>query len=239
MMNSSLTINRQFCALRQSMHFFVSNLLYYLQVMSMVMMINMMMNMMFTMIMTVMRSIMIMILQVDVVDSEYAVLMDNLQQAMNFHDAAKAHKQFLSAVLRSTMVDNAAVQENIEKMLHVCLRFLAVCALMKSNSDGDYTLSFASGSHAAASAAASTELPVPVLVPSSELTDIHEEYVMYMSVLFQSLAKMDNRGFLFRLDFNGHLSALIAHKTNSSSSSSSIGTSTGGGGGGGRGGLSR
>lgn len=233
MMNSSLTINRQFCALRQSMHFFVSNLLYYLQVM---MTMNMMMNMMFTMIMTVTISIMIMILQVDVVDSEYAVLMDNLQQATNFHDAAKAHKQFLSAVLRSTMVDNAAVQENIEKMLHVCLRFLAVCALMKSNSDGNYTLSFASGSHAAASAAApsasaSTELPVPVLVPSSELTDIHEEYVMYMSVLFQSLAKVDNRGFLFRLDFNGHLSALIAHKTNSSGS---IGTSSGG-----RGGLSR
>ena len=77
---SRLSSDRGFCQLRHSMHFFISNLLYYLQV--------------------------------DVVDSEYAQLMSDLDEADEFQHVLRAHRNFLATVLKAALVDNLCARRH-------------------------------------------------------------------------------------------------------------------------------
>ena len=95
---SRLSSDLSFCQLRHSMHFFISNLLYYLQV--------------------------------DVVDSEYAQLMRDIEQAKEFQDVLRAHRNFLATVLKAALVDSLTVQDAVDRVLQACLRFVAVCRLL-------------------------------------------------------------------------------------------------------------
>ena len=50
---------------------------------------------------------------------------------------------------------------------------------------------------------------LPVVVPPQELEAIRKEFFSQLAYLFSVARKMENRGFLFRLDFNGYLSGLM------------------------------
>lgn len=165
------------------MHFFISNLLYYLQV--------------------------------DVVDSEYSRLLQELEHAADFQSVLKHHKHFIANILRLSMIDNIGIQESMDRILQVCLRFVAACRL-QSKSEFQHDLaederpSFGRGNYKAGSksrqAAQQEAAQPPVYIPVEEFEAIRKEFYLQVSYLFQFMRKVESRGFLFRLDFNGFLS---------------------------------
>lgn len=160
------------------MHFFVSNLLYYLQV--------------------------------DVVDSEYSVLQRDISAAADFQSVLRAHKTFTSNMLRLSLIDNASVQEGIERILQICLRFIAVCRMQHQSEYLDEPESPASASARSTPAshsnrARSMQLP-PIYVPPEEMGHIRKDFFAQVALLFQLMRKVESRGFIFRLDFNSFLS---------------------------------
>jgi len=165
MARSRLASDRLFCHLRHSMHFFISNLLYYLQV--------------------------------DVVDSEFSSLQEQMIKASNFQDVLLAHRNFLSSVLRLSLVDNITVQEGIERVFHVCLRFVAVCRILHQQEDIIIGKS-------------KNDKIAPIVIPPEEIEAIRKDFFSQISYLFAIMRKVENRGFMFRLDFNSYLSNIIA-----------------------------
>jgi hypothetical protein len=152
-----LGVDRVCCHLRHAMHFFCSNLLYYLQV--------------------------------DVVDSEFCALQEEVNTATDFRTVLQAHRGFLATVLRLSLVDNLSLQEAVEKVLHICLRFVAVCRLQQQ---------------------ADEDLTAEIFVPSEEMVAIRRDFFAQVTVLFTIMRNVDSRGFMFRLDFNGFLSTMAA-----------------------------
>ena len=75
------------------MHFFISNLLYYLQV--------------------------------DVVDSEYARLTKDIAEARDFQEVLRAHRNFLSTLLRASLVDNVRDIRGL-----ICSRLEDYCSIL-------------------------------------------------------------------------------------------------------------
>jgi hypothetical protein len=67
---------------------------------------------------------------VDVVDSEYGTLRHEIAEATDFQAVLRAHKAFTANLLRLSLIDNLAVQEGIDRILHICLRFIAICRIM-------------------------------------------------------------------------------------------------------------
>lgn len=197
MARSKWITDRLYCNLRHAMHFFISNLLYYLQV--------------------------------DVVDSEYNAFQTELRHLQEFQAVLLAHRHFLANVLRLSMLDNQGIQENFDRLLHLCLRFVAACRI-QARSEAVYTgsasvnssgfqeenhhnhhqnSSFQSqesrrspGSKQKASAA----YTAPVYIPPEEFEAIRKEFFQQIAYLLQFMKKVESRGFLFRLDFNGYLS---------------------------------
>lgn len=62
-------------------------------------------------------------------DSEYCALHRAILEASEFQAVLRAHKNFLATVLRLSLVDNVAIQEGMERVLQVSLRFVSVCRL--------------------------------------------------------------------------------------------------------------
>ena len=54
------------------------------------------------------------------------VIKEQKVSQQNFKTVLQAHKNYLAAVIRLSMVDNAIVQDAIERVLQVCLRFIAI-----------------------------------------------------------------------------------------------------------------
>ena len=76
-----------------------------------------------------------------------------------------------------------------------------------------------SGAGAGAGAGAGVDTPpvsplknarLPVVVPPEEMDNIHKEFFAQISFLFQIMRRVENRGFMFRLDFNNYLCGLAA-----------------------------
>lgn len=151
------------------MHFFTSNLLYYLQV--------------------------------DCIDSEFIVLQKELDGATDFQVVLQAHKNFLSSVLRVSMVDHLSAQEGIDRVLQTCLRFIAVCRLLQQQEGNDIS------SPSYKEEAVPRMNLLPVVIPPEELEAIRKDFFSHCNYLFQIIRKVDNRGFMFRLDFNNFLSS--------------------------------
>jgi hypothetical protein len=186
---------------------------------------------------------------VDVVDAEYAALQREMEAASDFQYVLRAHKHFLANVLRLSLLDNASVQEGLERILHICLRFIAVCRLMHQSEQGPgeqqeqrqegsrqqhqqsaaATVTFgARGSGgrsgdsggAGGSGVTSSIIPPPapaarvppIYIPPEEVGSIRADFLLQVSLLFQVMRKVESRGFVFRLDFNGYLSnAALEH----------------------------
>ena len=140
------------------------------------------------------------------------------------------------------------LQEGIERVLQVCLRFIAFCRLSHQQEEEVYSYTRSGGGggreqhtqrtggraedpfgvgvdadgrsgrhrgtrgdHMEPSASSSSTAPsagVPIILPPEELEAIHKEFFSHVSYLFQIMPKVENRGFMFRLDFNGFLSSL-------------------------------
>lgn len=178
---SRLASDRGFCQLRHSMHFFISNLLYYLQV--------------------------------DVVDSEYAQLSQEVDSALEFQQVLRAHRNFLAAVLKASLVDNMTVQDAIDRVIQACLRFVAVCRLMQQQEgiDADGGLAeddYAMFRRAVSPSKVSASTLLPVVVPAEEVESVRKDFFSQIVYLFTIMSKVENRGFMFRLDFNEYLSGL-------------------------------
>jgi hypothetical protein len=212
-----LAANRVYCHLRHSMHFFISNLLYYLQV--------------------------------DVIDSEFSVLINEIAEAQDFQTVLRIHRTFIVNIANFAMIDNEILTDAIERVLQITIRFIAVCRILNS-ADGDRGRGgdFSSGSSSSSSSRAGTERSqrhaysgraaakpasasapsgifmrqdekkiimenwrfLPVVVPPEEMDSIRREFFSNISYLIQIMKKTENKGFLFRLDFNGYLSQVVA-----------------------------
>ena len=157
---SRLSEDRIYCRIRHSMHFFLSNLIYYLQV--------------------------------DVIDSEYDELYNKIDAAASFQHVLRAHRNFIANMIRLSMVDNLTIQEGIERILQVCLRFIAISKLLVQQEEFDGSVT---NNH-------------PVVIPPEEIDAINKEFISQITYLFSILRKVENRGFIFRLDFNSFFSSL-------------------------------
>lgn len=218
MARSKWMTDRLYCNLRHAMHFFISNLLYYLQV--------------------------------DVVDSEYAAFQQELRHLTEFQAVLMAHRHFLANILRLAMLDNQAIQECFDRLLHLCLRFVAACRI-QARSEAMYmesgTTATAGPRHGHESVLDETaaHLPAPrdtwqtpmlnrsklslsptpntgasqsttpqntssfvtpTYIPIEEFETIRKEFFQQLTYLLQFMKKVESRGFLFRLDFNGYIS---------------------------------
>ena len=49
---------------------------------------------------------------------------------------------------------------------------------------------------------------LPIFIPPEEIEGIRKDFFTQISYLFQVMRKVENRGLMFRLDFNGYLSTL-------------------------------
>ncbi len=85
------------------------------------------------------------------------------------------------------MIDHVAIQDGIEGILHLCLRFLAICRLLLQEDGKDESV---------------------VVIPPQEFDTLHEEFSTQVAYLVQLMRRVDgiNQGFLLRLDFNSYLS---------------------------------
>ena len=173
------------------------------------------------------------------VDSEYCALHREVLEAVEFQAVLRAHKNFLSGVLRLSLIDNVSVQEGLERILQVCLRFVAACRLRHQaeflvepiftpakptkqaptrhdkpfrkarNSDVPEPHSPMAGGAGRGGIATAAAVP-PIFMPPEEFGYIHKDFISHVSSLFQIMRKVESRGFIFRLDFNSYFSNLIA-----------------------------
>lgn len=164
-------------------------------------------------------------LQVDVVDSEFLALQRDVEAASDFQMVVRAHRNFIAAVLRVSLVDHLTVQEGVERVLQACLRFIAVCRLLQQqegvdDDDNNYEGGGGGGQQQQQQLALSSLLlapspnsrvqervrSLPVAVPPEELEAVRKEFFSQIAFLFQVMRKIESRGFVFRLDFNSFLS---------------------------------
>jgi hypothetical protein len=162
------------------------------------------------------------------------VLSNALGGDIDFQAVLRQHRLFLSNIMRLSMIDNIAIQESIDRILHVIIRFVAAVRLQSISEyhvdlAADYQASFPNSPSAALRSPAPSPLgksgrmsmsPLssqfqshkslpPVFVPPEEFEAIRKEFYMQLSILFQYMRKVESRGFLFRLDFNGYLSQSV------------------------------
>lgn len=177
------------------------------------------------------------------VDSEFCTLQEEIESAAEFQTVLRAHRNFIASVTRLSSVDNLTVQEAIERVLQVCLRFVAICRLLHQQEDQDTSKGWSADhphettgaydDHAGSGASASAgdddgdgdgdykgnsgnsnsysnrrKRQLPVIIPPEEIEGVRKEFFTQISYLFQVMRKVENRGFMFRLDFNGYLSEL-------------------------------
>jgi hypothetical protein len=126
-------------------------------------------------------------MQVDVIDSEFTTLVAEIESPSDFQIILRAHRNFLASLVRLAMVDNTAIQEAIERILQVCLRFVAVYRIRKQD-----------------------EAAAVYIIPQEEMDSIQKDFYSHVLYFFQIMQKVENRGFVFRLDFNGYLSQLAS-----------------------------
>jgi hypothetical protein len=197
-----ITTDRLFCNLRHSMHFFISNLLYYLQV-----------DVVDSGYSDLLREIYSLRGMQKVHQNPAAQQpghghghghhqdphLSGLAHQNDFQTILRIHKKFLANILKLSMIDHLGIQESIDRILFICLRFIA-CVRIQSDHEAETSNKSASEPPATDSF---------VFIPVEEYEHIQREFFLQISFLFQSMKTLDSRGFLFRLDFNNYLSNQI------------------------------
>ena len=173
----------------------------------------------------------------DVLDCEYAILDTALQGATDFQFVMRAHRNFLATVLRVSMIDQVTVQEAIDRLLQACLRFIAVCRLLHQQEGmaddeigtrGAHSGTSYSPYKSPASKMSDRVKKLPVVVPPEEIEAVRKDFFSQMAFLFQVMRKAENRGFMFRLDFNGFMSTATTTTTSTATSAGASGIGIGG-----------
>lgn len=161
----------------------------------------------------------------DVVDSEYSELLREIEtlqslstssahqsgnyflsstsastSSNDFQVVLRIHKKFLANIVKLSMVDHLGIQETLDRLLHLCLRFIACCRIQSEAAESSDSGARDEGINDGNSS---------VYLPSEELDSIEKEFYQQLSFLFQAMKTLDSRGFLFRLDFNNFLSSQI------------------------------
>lgn len=102
------------------------------------------------------------------------------------------------------MVDNVIVQDAIERVLQTCMRLIAIFHLLLEDEDegGDED-----NQHSRPDSDTN-------IIPLLEVDALKKDFFSHISYLLQIMRKVENRGFMFRIDFNGFLSR-VAMESNS------------------------
>lgn len=127
----------------------------------------------------------------DVVDAEFVNLQQISTEAVDFQLVLRAHKTFLANILRLSMIDNSSIQDSMDKIVHICIRFIALYRLMSENENMD---------------SVPAAVVPPLYVPPEELSIIRKEFYAQVGYLFYLMRNLDCKGFMFRLDFNNFMS---------------------------------
>ena len=204
---SYLTSDRKFCYLRQSMHFFINNLLYYIQV--------------------------------DVIDCEYNELMNVLlnDNIIDFQIIMKTHKLYINNIIKLTFIDNIIISEIIDSIIQQCLRFLTVIKLLhnienpinnnhnnneneneNTNNKSKYQTNIQLNnqtnnqfSNSMNESKLQSNSKTVVVIPPEEMEDINITFYSLIKDLIQIMNRNENRGFIFRLDFNGYFTNILTN----------------------------
>jgi len=167
---------------------------------------------------------------VDVIDSEYSAFQKAVSTATDFQVVLKAHKNFIVNVLRLSLLDNSSIQEGIERILQVdllmksfqtilsnlvkvCLRFVAVCRLLHHSEEAEYNQDTSHENNRRNPKTHGYVINPPIYVPPEEFISIQKDFYSQVTFLFQIMRKVDSRGFMFRLDFNGFISKVAMELT--------------------------
>ena len=159
--------------------------------------------------------------QVDIIDSEYNSLMNALKDPdIEFSTVVRTCRNFLSGVVKSSMIDNSVVCDAIDSILHLCIRFLSICKLLLTEEVIDTSVT-----------AQQSGSPHITVIPPEEFDSLHSEFTTQVAYLIHMIKKVESghQGFLFRLDFNGFMANLQLHAAQSTALKRSTGTSTGAG----------
>ena len=133
------------------------------------------------------------------IDSEFCEFQKLVLGAAEFQTVLRGHRTFLAAVARLSLIENSTVQDSIERILHCCIRFIALCRVINEED----------GFNAEQVKPSSVDRRIPVVIPIDEIAAVRSDFISQVSFLFQIMRKVENRGFMFRLDFNGFLSSLV------------------------------
>ena len=111
-------------------------------------------------------------------------------EAVDFQLVLRTHKTFLANIMRLSMIDNLSIQDSMDKIVQICLRFIAFYRLMSDTRDIDSALA----------------IVPPIFVPPEELLSIQKDFYAQVGYLFYLMRNLDCKGFMSRLDFNKFLS---------------------------------
>ena len=102
------------------------------------------------------------------------------------------------------MADNTIVQDAIERVMQVCMRFIAICVVCEEYRVENVGISGDNG----------------IIVPAEEIEAIRKDFFTQSIYLFHIMRKVENRGLLFRIDFNGFMSNMSSMNYAASADSS-------------------
>ena len=128
----------------------------------------------------------------------------------NFKSVLQAHKNYLATVIRLSMVDNVVVQDAIDRVLHACMRVAAIYhLLMEDEVEGKSPSVLEKGLLSTGfDRNGMDNANDSAIIPIQEVEALKKEFFSQMSYLLQIIRKVENRGFIFRIDFNGFMSEM-------------------------------
>jgi hypothetical protein len=227
---SRLSSDRVFCQLRHSMHFFISNFLYYLQVdvvdseyAALVRDVAAAND--FQQVLRIHRNFLATVLRVSLVDN--VTVQDSiervLQSCLRFIAVCRLlHQQEFNENNKGSGNNSSGNDyygdEDLQRFrqdtspVKVAWHNTNSSPLFHPTSGGSGTIETFTESATASTPNKSTEIPaasyVPVVVPPEEVESIRKEFFLQMNFLFQIMRKVENRGFMFRLDYNEYFSGM-------------------------------
>lgn len=211
------SLDRYLNHLRQSMHFFISNLFYYLQVD--------VIDSEFCQFLNYIQSLNHNQANENQNNNNNCGINQNISSTSSsssnhFQKVYKVHKEFLSKICRLSFIDNVSVMDCIDKILLICLRYIVICRLKLSQEDQLINNRYHrdSGNHSnKANNTNTTRMNgngnnghnnrsnnnIPVIIPIEEFMAIKKDFLTRVEYLFRIMNKLESQNFLFRLDFNG------------------------------------
>lgn len=106
------------------------------------------------------------------IDAEYALFFQEMQaDSADFASVVRLHRNFLANIIKSSMIDNGVIQEGIENILHLCLRFLAICKLLLQESELDTAV---------------------IVVPPEEFDALHKEFTTQLVYLVHLMKRIES-----------------------------------------------